>query len=138
MNGTIVPHDGVATHGNISNLDNENTEQQEIIFKKADENDYTLSAVAGCHGEVCYTTEITPPPAIDLATLAHQHEHESDADIEVKGSIEERDLYLKTLYLNNQEDEKGEVIEEEEDDWPMDDEELPSQYDHYEDGLLLE
>jgi hypothetical protein len=133
--GTGPTHfDGLHTTGNIGSDNSGLVDKKEIKFEDTKNGNYSQDEFdEGAHGTVTSKLELILPAAIDIADLAKEHHHGSEEDVvesdQDKRSMDERDLYLKTLYINNSADED----EEKEDDGHT---QLHSMQDGYDEGLI--
>jgi len=104
-NGTLSEHSEVRTHKN------EHFAEGSIEFKSMAEGDFRCDTVtSGCRTEAAFRTIIKPLPQVDLRDHG-VHDH-GEAPI----SMDERDLYIKSLFMINEDEvlENTELIDDDE------------------------
>ncbi len=106
-NGTISEHAEMRTHKN------EQFAEGSIEFKSIAEGDFRCDTVSvGCRTEAAFRTKIEPLPQVDLRDHG-VHDH-GEAPI----SMDERDLYIKSLFMINEDEamENPDLIDEDDED----------------------
>lgn len=93
FNGSITDHPSARFH------ENKLFSEGELSFLDAKSGDFRTSQQAGCHTTAAYRTKIEPIPAADIAV--HGINTEDDDSIPV---MDERDLYLKSLFVMSEDD----------------------------------
>ncbi len=110
-NAQLDTFTGVHFHGNLSNGDYAVSETTTITFEEG----YNTSLIAGCHSPAVSRTEIELPESLELSEFAKEHGFKTD---DLSGSIEKRELFLKSMFpdmTDEVQEEEGDELEEMED-----------------------
>lgn len=112
-NAECTPFTGVHFHGNLSNIDGAFVEVGTISFVDTVNGDYRAELAIGCNSGAVKRTAIEVPQTLDLSDLAKEHGFSTE---DLSGSIEKREVFLKSLFpdLGEEEDEVDEGPEFEE------------------------
>lgn len=111
-NAAVQAFTGVHFHGNLSNVESSLTECAAISFEDKENGNYHNGYTQGCHSDAAARSAIEVPQSLDLSDFAKEHGFSTE---DLSGSIEKREVFLKSLFPDlGEEDEEPEVAEFEE------------------------
>lgn len=112
FNATLKSFTGVHFHGNLSNAEGRLAEFCAISFDDSENGNYKTTFAQGCHSAAATRLTVEVPHSLDLSEFAKEHGFSTD---DLSGSIEKRELFLRSLFPDlGDEEEEPEVAEFEE------------------------
>lgn len=116
FNALVGSFTGVHFHGNISNSKSEFGDKMEISFVDEVKGNYRAQLPQGCNSDAVERLTVEVPESLDLSEFAKEHGFNTE---DLSGSIEKREVFLKSLFpdLGEEENEADEEVYEEMEDY---------------------